>query len=72
MKCRRSHNRNQKEKYKERGTHETNCSYSGWTRDEGQLREREATLTSELQIEQSKLNELNSQLENLVRQLDGP
>jgi hypothetical protein len=43
-----------------------------WARDEEQLREREAALGSELQIEQSKLNELNGLLENIIRQLDVP
>jgi len=42
------------------------------SRDEEQLGEREAALSSELQIEQNKLNELNGQLENMMRQLDGP
>ena len=45
---------------------------ASWSREEEQLREREAALTSELQIEQNKLNELNGQLENMIRQLDGP
>jgi hypothetical protein len=45
---------------------------ASWSREEEQLREREAALTSELQMEQNKLSELNGQLENMVRQLDGP
>lgn len=50
---------------------EMKARVASWSREEEQLREREAALTSELQIEQNKLNELNSQLENMVRQLDG-
>lgn len=45
---------------------------ASWSREEEQLREREVALSSELQIEQNKLNELHGQLENMVRQLDGP
>jgi chromosome segregation ATPase len=45
---------------------------ASWSREEEQLREREASLSSELQIEQNKLNELHGQLENMLRQLDGP
>ena len=43
-----------------------------WARDEEQLRERETALVSEFQIEQSKLTELNGQLESMIRQLDVP
>lgn len=45
---------------------------ASWSREDEQLREREAALSSELQIEQNKLNELHGQLENMLRQLDGP
>jgi hypothetical protein len=41
-----------------------------WSREEEQLREREATLNAELQAEQSKLNDLQGQLDNLVRELE--
>jgi len=51
---------------------EIKARMASWSREEERLREREAALTSELQIEQSKLNELNGQLENMIRQLDGP
>lgn len=45
---------------------------ASWTREEEQLREREMALNLELQNEQNKLNELNGELENLIRRLDGP
>lgn len=45
---------------------------ASWSREEEQLREREMALNLELQIEQNKLNQLNGELENLIRQLDGP
>jgi chromosome segregation ATPase len=51
---------------------ETKARLASWARDEEQLRERETALVSELQIEQSKLSELNGQLEIMVRQLDVP
>ena len=51
---------------------EMKARMASWSREEEQLREREAALTSELQIEQNKLSELNGQLENVIRQLDGP
>jgi chromosome segregation ATPase len=54
----------------EREVKEMKARLASWSREEEQLREREAALTSELQGEQNKLNELNSQLENMVRTLD--
>jgi chromosome segregation ATPase len=51
---------------------EMKARLASWARDEEQLRERETALVSELQIEQSKLNELNGQLENMIRQLAVP
>jgi chromosome segregation ATPase len=51
---------------------EMKARLASWSRDEEQLRERETALVSEFQIEQSRLNELNGQLENIMRQLDGP
>ncbi|HLA10583.1 MAG TPA: hypothetical protein VJ023_08300 [Pyrinomonadaceae bacterium] len=56
----------------EREIKEMKARLASWSRDEEQLREREAELTSELQIEQNRFIELNSQLENMIRQLDGP
>jgi hypothetical protein len=50
---------------------EMKARVASWSREEEQLREREAALTSELQIEQNKLSELNGQLETMVWQLDG-
>ena len=43
-----------------------------WTREEEQLRNREAELGSELQTEQVKLSDLHNQLDRLVRELEGP
>ena len=45
---------------------------AAWSRDEEQLREREASLTSDLQSEQGKLSELQGQLDNMLRQLEAP
>jgi S-adenosylmethionine synthetase len=41
-------------------------------RAEEQLREREAVLTTEQQVEQSKLNELQSQLDSMLDELERP
>jgi chromosome segregation ATPase len=51
---------------------EMKARLASWSREENQLREREVALNLELQIEQNKLNELNAQLENMMRQLDAP
>lgn len=41
-------------------------------REEEQARNREASLNTELQGEQTKLNELNNQLDSMMRELENP
>ena len=56
----------------EHNVKEMKARLASWSREEEQQRERDVALNLELQIEQNKLNELNGQLENMMRQLDGP
>ncbi len=51
---------------------EMKARLAAWSRDEEQLRVSEASLTSELQGEQSKLSELQGQLDNMLRQWEAP
>ncbi len=54
----------------EREVKEMKGHLGSWSREEEQLREREAGLNAELQGEQAKLNDLHGQLETMVRELE--
>jgi SMC interacting uncharacterized protein involved in chromosome segregation len=51
---------------------ETKARLNSQSRQEEQSRQRELELTADLQAAQVKLNDLNNQLDNIMRELEGP
>jgi SMC interacting uncharacterized protein involved in chromosome segregation len=51
---------------------ETKTRLSAQSREEEQSRQRELELTADLQAGQAKLNDLNSQLDTIIRELEAP